>query len=213
MQEQHRIYFDLWEESMQALIVVDVQNEFGPGGQRTVPNHAEALVAIERWVSHARERGWPIAWVQHHNKPHESRAFVPGSWGAELSAGLGPKPHTPTEALFRKDVFGAFTATGLEEWLRAWRVAQVTIVGFYAHMCLSTSAREALVRGFDVAVDAAATGARDLEHPSLGRQTADEVRRTALLQLTNLGATAVATPETASAGHDSRAATAASTIA
>jgi hypothetical protein len=56
-------------------------------------------------------------------------------------------------------------------------------------MCLSTSVREALVRGFDVVVDPNATGARDLEDEALGRQTADEVRRSALLHLRNMGAT------------------------
>lgn len=56
-------------------------------------------------------------------------------------------------------------------------------------MCLSTSAREALVRGFDVVVDPDATGARDLEDEVLGRQTADEVRRSALLHLRNMGVT------------------------
>jgi hypothetical protein len=40
----------------------------------------------------------------------------------------------------------------------------------------------------DVFVDPEATGARDLEHPVLGSQSADEVRRSALLQVTNMGA-------------------------
>lgn len=71
---------------MRALIVVDVQNEFSPRGLRPVPNHASALAAIQRWVERARVEGWAIAWVQHHNRPDESRAFVPGSWGAELSS-------------------------------------------------------------------------------------------------------------------------------
>ena len=127
-----------------------------------VPNHAAALAAITRWVAHARSAGWPIAWVQHHNRPHESKAFVPGSWGAELSPELDPYPNAPDEWLFQKDVFGAFTTTGLEEWLRARDVTGVVIVGFYAHMCLSTSVREALVRGFEVAVDLDATRASDV---------------------------------------------------
>lgn len=93
-----------------------------------------------------------------------------------------------TERHFQKDVYGAFTGTGLEEWLSAQGVRELVVVGFYAHMCLSTTVREALVRGFQVAVDPEATGARDLEHAVLGRQTADEVRRSALLQLENMGA-------------------------
>jgi hypothetical protein len=55
-------------------------------------------------------------------------------------------------------------------------------------MCLSTSVREALVRGFEVFVDPQATGARDLDNEALGRQTAEEVLRSTLLHLTNMGA-------------------------
>lgn len=180
---------------MQALIVVDAQNEFSPRGKRSVPNHGAALAAIARWVDHARADGLPIAWVRHHNRPGESTAFVPGSWGAELCPGLGPWADSDDECLFEKDVFGAFTGTGLDEWLKSRDVGQVTIVGFYAHMCVSTSVREALVRGYAVSLDADATGACDLEDERLGGQTADEVRRSAFLQLMHMGAWLVETPD------------------
>lgn len=119
---------------MQALLVVDAQNEFSPAGRRPVPNHG-------------------------------------------------------AERLFEKDIFGAFTGTDLEGWLRGLGVTEVVIAGFYTHVCVSTSAREALVRGFDVVLDPDATGARALEDDRLGRQRADDVRRSALLQLVNMGAT------------------------
>jgi nicotinamidase-related amidase len=173
---------------MHALLVVDVQNEFSSGGLRAVPHHDRALAQIRAHVDRARQGGWAIAWIQHHNKPNESRAFVPGTWGAELSPGLQPAPERMSERLFVKDVYGAFTTTGLEEWLRALGVTEILVVGFYAHMCLSTSVREALVHGFDVSVDPEATGARDLEDEVLGRQTAGEVRRTTLLHLAHMGA-------------------------
>jgi nicotinamidase-related amidase len=176
----------------QALIVVDAQNEFSARGLRPVPNHASALAVILKHVASARAERRPIAWVQHHNKPTESKAFVPDSWGAAFSPGLGPQSGYGPEAIFKKDVYGAFTDTGLENWLRANRVRSVLMVGFYTHMCLSTSAREALIHGFEVFVDPNATGARDIEDETLGRQTADEVRRSALLHLKNMGV-AVAT--------------------
>jgi nicotinamidase-related amidase len=174
---------------MEALLVVDAQNEFSPRGRRPVPNHGEALERIFERVEEARRLRRPIAWLQHHNKPNESPAFIPGSWGAELSPGLGPKPGFGPEKLFQKDVFGAFAGTTLEEWLLSLGVTQVLIVGFYAHMCVSTTAREALVRGFAVSVDPDATGARDLEDPFLGSQTADDVHFSALLHLTHMGVT------------------------
>lgn len=174
---------------METLLVVDAQNEFSARGLRPVPNHDSALRQIQDRVDQARREGRPIAWVRHHNKPHESRAFVPGSWGAELSPGLGPRPGFGPEKLFEKEVFGAFTGTQLEAWLREVGTTQVLIVGFYAHMCVSTSAREALVRGFDVVIDPEATGSRDIDDAVVGSQTADEVLRSALLHLTNMGVT------------------------
>lgn len=178
---------------MQALVVVDAQNEFSPKGLRAVPNHEDAMKQIHRQVERARREKRPIAWVKHYNRPDESAAFVPKTWGAEFSDGLGPQEGFGPEKLFTKDVFGAFTFTGLEEWLRSFGVQEVLLVGFFTHMCVSTSAREALVRGFEVWVDPAGTGAHDLAHPVLGSATADAVRRMALLQLADMGAKMVET--------------------
>jgi nicotinamidase-related amidase len=161
----------------QALLVLDVENEFSSGGKRPLLNYSSALAAIERHVDRARRERRPIAWVR-----------MPG---AEVSPGLGPRTGLGPEGLFEKDVYGAFTGTEIEEWLRGYGVRSVLIVGFYAHICLSTAAREALIRGFEVFVDPEATGARDLDNQVLGKQTADEVRRSALLHLTNMGAVVV----------------------
>ena len=54
-------------------------------------------------------------------------------------------------------------------------------------MCVSTSAREALVRGFEVKIDADATGTHDIAHPVLGQLTAAEVKKTALIHLSDMG--------------------------
>jgi nicotinamidase-related amidase len=182
---------------IEALVVVDAQNEFSENGERAVPNHSAALAAIQRQVDRARGELRPIAWVRHHNKPEEAPAFIPGSWGAEFSTGLGPKAEFGPEAVFEKDVYGAFTGTRIQNWLNIHAVQSILIVGFFTHMCVSTSAREALCRGFHVSLDAAATGACDLDHALLGRQTADEVRRSALLQLTHMGASILHTNESA----------------
>jgi len=173
---------------MSALIVIDVQNEFSTHGQRPVPGHEAALAAIRRHVAAARAEAMPIAWVRHHNKPNESSAFVPGSWGAEFSPGVGPEGGAVLEKEFLKNVYGAFTGTDLGSWLSDLGVREVLIVGFYTHGCVSTTSREAIMAGLDVVLDPEATGACDIEHPVLGKLTADEVRRSAILQLVNLGA-------------------------
>ena len=130
-----------------ALVVVDAQNEFSASGQRPVPNHPAALAAIRRQVDRARHEEMPIAWIRHYGRSHEAPAFVRGSWGAKLPPGLTPQTESGSEALFEKEVFGAFTGTEMEKWLHFHGVQSVLIVGFYAHMCLSTCAREAMSLG------------------------------------------------------------------
>jgi nicotinamidase-related amidase len=174
---------------MQALIVIDAQNEFSANGKRPVPNHAGAIECISQRVAEARRKGYPIAWVRHFNKPAESPAFVPGTWGAEFVPGFGPKPDSDIEKEFQKNVYGAFTGSNIGLWLKKVNADQVLITGFYSHGCVSTTAREAIMADLTVFLDPDATGACDIDHELLGRITADEVRRSALLQLVNMGAT------------------------
>lgn len=114
---------------MQALIVIDAQNEFSAAGRRPVANHEPALAAIHRRIDEARREGRPIAFLRHLNKAHESAAFQPGSWGAEFSPGIGPRLDRPGEAEFVKDVFGAFTGTDLGGWLEQVGCDEVLLVG------------------------------------------------------------------------------------
>jgi len=172
---------------MRALVVVDAQNEFSPRGLMPVPGHAEAIEAIARRVEEARAQGWPIAWIRHHNRPGESRRFQPGSWGAEFTPGLGPRPGVDTEAEFVKEVYGAFTGTGVDDWLAGQEVSEVLITGFLTHMCVSTTAREALMLDLEVAIDPEATASEPLEQPGLGALSAEEARRAALLHLADMG--------------------------
>jgi nicotinamidase-related amidase len=173
---------------MWSLLVVDAQNEFSKMGKRPVENCDQALEEIRKWVAKFREGRLPIAWIKHFNKPHESPAFVRGSWGSDFLPGLIPNNKNTFERLFEKDVYGAFSSPGLESWLAEHNVANVLIIGFYAHGCVSTSAREALIRGFRVYLDPLATGSCDMKDDTLGTQTADEVRRFSLLHLVSMGA-------------------------
>lgn len=173
---------------MRALIVIDVQNEFSKDGLRPVPDHAAILSIIHQHVEDARENGYPIAWIRHHNLPSESPAFIPGSWGAEFSPGFGPKLSASKEVEFQKNVYGAFTGTKVGDWLSQLDVTEILVAGFYTHGCVSTTCREAIMAGLEVVLDPDATGACDMEHARLGRMKAEEVRRSALLQLANMGA-------------------------
>lgn len=179
---------------MQTLVIVDAQNEFSPEGSRAVPDHASAIAAIQRRIEAARADDLPIAWVRHHNLPHEWPAFEPGSWGAAFAPGFGPAPDRPNEREFVKTVFGAFTGSDLGAWLTEIGSDEVLITGFYTHMCVSTTAREALMRGQRVSIDPDGTRATAIEHPLLGLLSAEETRRSALLHLHHLGVELIPLP-------------------
>lgn len=173
---------------MQALIVIDSQNEFSQNGKRPVPGHSSAIEVINKRVKQFREHGLPIAWIRHFNKPNESPAFIEGTWGAEFFEGMGPDPESKVEVEFQKNVYGAFTGTEIGNWLKKLAADEVMIVGFYTHGCVSTTAREAIMADLKVFLDANGTGACEMSHEILGHLSADEVRRSALLQLANMGA-------------------------
>lgn len=172
---------------MQVLIIIDAQNEFSAAGKRPVPHQPDVIKVIGRRVEEARAQNMPIAWVRHFNKPNESPAFIPGTWGAEFVAGMGPKPGFGNEVEFQKDVYGAFTGSDIGLWLKKLGANEISIMGFYTHGCVSTTAREAIMAGLNVFIDPIGTGTCDILHETLGKQTADEVRRSALLQLANMG--------------------------
>ena len=173
---------------MYALMVIDAQEEFSPDGRRPVPNFFDAVKSISERAEQARKNNLPIAWIRHFNKPYESKAFVPDTWGSEFHSGLGPQKENESEAEFHKNVYGAFAGTDVGMWLKQHNVTAVLIVGFYTHACVSTTAREALMMDFEVSIDFNGTGACDMTHEFLGSLTADEVRNSALLQLANMGA-------------------------
>ncbi|MGI8580958.1 MAG: isochorismatase family protein, partial [Chitinophagaceae bacterium] len=110
------------------------------------------------------------------------------TWGAEFNSGFGVNPGRSLEVEFQKNVYGAFTGTEVGNWLNKIGSDTIMIVGIYTHACVSTTAREAIMRELNVYIDPDGTGACDMVHELLGRLTADEVRRSALLQLANMGA-------------------------
>ncbi|MBI5372152.1 MAG: cysteine hydrolase [Sphingobacteriales bacterium] len=179
---------DLKTGIMQVLIVIDAQNEFSENGKRPVPNHIKAVEAIRKRVEEARQKASPVAWVRHFNKPNESPAFVPGTWGAEYYQGFGPQTGFGEETEFIKNVYGAFTGSDIGHWLKKIKASTVLITGFYTHGCVSTTAREAIMEGLEVLLDPDATGACNISNPLVGSLSADEIRISSLLQLANMGA-------------------------
>jgi len=140
-----------------ALVVIDVQNDYFPGG--LFPNWGarkalRQVLALRDW---ARSRGLPIFWVRHTSARPGAPFFHPGTPGRELHPALEPRADEP---IVDKDRPNSFAGTGLEDELRRRGVDTVVWSGMMAWMCVDTTVRAAKDLGFRnlVAYDATASG-------------------------------------------------------
>jgi nicotinamidase-related amidase len=158
-----------------ALLVIDVQNEYFPGGALPITHPAGHLDAILRVMDAAAGRV-PTVVVQHSFDDPAKPFFQRGTPGWELHPEVAARPR---DLLVEKRLPGSFTGTPLEAWLRERGVTTVTVTGYMTHMCCDTTAREAVHRGFAVEFLSDATGTLPLTNKA-GSVTAEELHRSIL---------------------------------
>ena len=145
--------------SERALIVIDVQNDYFPGGAWALPDAERALPNILKLIAGARERGEAVVFIQHVT-PEGSPVFAKGSKGGELHGDLDVRAEDP---LFPKGHPSAFQETGLLDFLAGNGVKALDICGYMTQMCCDTTSREAYQRGYAVRLFSDATAAKDVE--------------------------------------------------
>jgi len=139
-----------------ALVIVDIQNDYFPGGAMELVGATEAGARAQRALAVFRERSRPVVHVQHVAAEPDATFFRPGTPGMEIHPCVAP---LPGESIFQKHYPNAFRETSLLEHLRGLDVARLAIVGMMTHMCIDTSVRAAADLGFEclLAHDACAT--------------------------------------------------------
>ena len=165
-----------------ALIIVDFQKDFTPGGALAVPDGDEIagrvaeLAASDRFDLVVATRDW-------HPPDHFSFAEQGGPWpphcvqgteGAELE-------HDRYDLLVSKGTgrrdegYSAFEKTDLERTLRERGIERITAVGLATDYCVKNTAIGAARLGFDVTVDP--EGVRPVEvEPGDGERALEEMR-------------------------------------
>jgi nicotinamidase-related amidase len=142
-----------------ALILIDIQNDYFPGGAMELAGMNQAAAQARELLAACRKERRPIFHVQHLAPGPGAAFFRPETAGVEIHESVRP---LPGEALVRKHYPNAFRDTGLLEVLQGARVEELIICGAMSHMCIDASTRAAFDYGFKCTVIHDACAARDL---------------------------------------------------
>ncbi|CUH45095.1 bifunctional nicotinamidase/pyrazinamidase [Ruegeria atlantica] len=176
-----------------ALIVIDVQNDFCPGGALAVPGGHEIVDPINTMMAEfdavILTQDWHPAGHSSFASEHDGKApldmtemhygpqvlwpdhCVQGTDGAEFHPDLNTHADLVIRKGFRSsiDSYSAFfendqkTPTGLEGYLKSRGITKLTLVGLATDFCVHFSAVDAARLGFDVTVRMDACRAIDLD--------------------------------------------------
>jgi nicotinamidase-related amidase len=178
--------FDRFEPRETALVVIDMQKFY----VSDVPSAVAIVPNINKLASTFRERGAHVAWVKM-TAGHNGKSLWPlyheyffssenaarhrdnlteGAEGHDIYAGLDVQP---TDIIATKSRFSAFlpTVSDLPEKLAAAGVRNVVITGMLTNFCCETSARDAMMLDYRVAMVADANAARFIEDHNIGFST------------------------------------------
>lgn len=171
-----------------ALLVVDVQKDFLPGGALAVPRGDEVVPAINALAEHFAARGLPIfATRDWHPENHCSFREQGGPWpphcvqgtpGAEFADDLRlpPDAEIVSKATTReKDAYSGFEGTDLEERLRRRGVKRLFVGGLATDYCVLNTVLDARRLGFETYVLEDAIRAVDV-HPEDGEKALARMR-------------------------------------
>lgn len=154
----------------QGLLVVDVQNDYFPGGSMELVEMQAAAQNCALLIDYFRDRQLPIFHIQHLALREGATFFVPGTSGCEIHELVTPGEG---ELLLTKHFPSAFRDTPLAQKLKDAGVDSLVICGAMTHMCIDTTTRAAFDLGFQCQVIADACATRDLEYDGRRIDAAD----------------------------------------
>jgi nicotinamidase-related amidase len=142
------------------LVIVDIQNDYFPGGGHPLVGPEAAAAAAARLLAGFRSSGDPVFHVRHVWDENEATFMRPGTDGAEIHQGVEPADGEP---VISKEHPNSFRDTELEAGLRAAGVDEVVVCGMMTSMCVDATVRAAVDLGFETTVAHDACATCDLE--------------------------------------------------
>ena len=147
--------------SNNALIVVDIQNDYFPGGKMELVGSEAAARVAASVKANFKAQGLPVFMIQHIAQKPNATFFLPNTSGAEIHESVKIEEG---DELIIKHFPNSFRETPLLEKLQASKITELTIVGMMTHMCIDTTTRAASDLGFKVELIGNACATRSLEH-------------------------------------------------
>ena len=170
-----------------ALIVVDVQNDFCPGGALGVERGDEVIAPLNRLIEEFLASGDPVFKSRDWHPPRTPHfADYGGTWpvhcvqetrGAEFHPALAddPRIRVISKGTGDEDQYSDFDGTGLAEELRRAGVTEVWVGGLATDYCVKQTVLDARREGFRVRAITDAMRAVNLQ-PGDGERAIEEMR-------------------------------------
>ena len=144
----------------QALILVDIQNDYFGGGAMELTGMDAAATNCAKLLHWFRQNKAPVFHIQHLANREGATFFIPDTPGCEIHQSVLPEED---ETRIVKHFPSAFRDTELEQMLKDSGIEEVTICGAMTQMCIDTTTRAAFDLGFNCRVIDDACATRDLE--------------------------------------------------
>jgi nicotinamidase-related amidase len=180
-----------------ALVVIDIQNEYFPGGALALPRAERAAERAAEAIEAARAAGLPVVHIRH-EEPDSDEWFTPGSHGAQTNEAVAP---ADGELVVVKHYPNSFLQTDLAQRLDALGARRVAFCGMMTSMCVDATVRAAADLGLAAVLVDDACAAPDLEHRGT-RVPSDEVHAAFCAALGDEIATVLGTSDFAAAPAD-----------
>ncbi|MDH4162541.1 MAG: cysteine hydrolase [Nitrospirota bacterium] len=139
-----------------ALLLIDIQKDYFPGGRMEVAGAVDASLAAKRLLEHFRAKALPVVHIQHIAARPNATFLLPHTVGIEIHENVSP---VPGEQAVVKHFPNSFRNTDLDEHFRTLEVTDLIVCGMMSHMCIDATTRAAFDKGYTcvVAHDACAT--------------------------------------------------------
>lgn len=142
-----------------ALLIIDIQNDYFPGGANELVNSQEASLKAKQLLESSRQKGLPVIHIKHLSVRPGAGFFVPGTKGAEIHENVLP---IDNEIVFIKNYPNSFRETGLQSHLQQLGIEHLVIAGMMSHMCVDATARAAKDLGYTISIANDACATKDL---------------------------------------------------